>query len=312
MFDQINKELEELQEGIYQCDKIDSMMTNYRSLLSELQDKERLYKKELDKEQLDVENFNKTNITTIFYTILGSKDVQIEKERQEVLAAQLKYDDVVKQIEDIQYQIRKLKEDRSKVFDCKRNYDVLYQKKYEMLKESNGRNADKIAEYEKGVSFCKSNMKEIKEAISAGNRVVDALEQTESSLNSAEGWGVWDMFGGGLVTDMIKHSHIDDAKNSASNVQSLLNDFRVELADVQIQSQINIEIEGFVKFADFFFDGLISDWVVQSRINNSLESVRNVKNEVSSIINKLQNMLNQATNKHSQLERELSDIIKNA
>lgn len=124
-------------------------------------------------------------------------------------------------------------------------------------------NAGKITNLEQNISLYKSNIKETVEAIAAGNRVVDKLIETENSLNSAEGWGMWDMWGGGgLITDMIKHSHIDDARNTASRVKSLLNHFNTELADIKIASQITIEIEGFTKFADFFFDGLIADWVV--------------------------------------------------
>ncbi|NLL62799.1 MAG: hypothetical protein GX241_00935, partial [Ruminococcaceae bacterium] len=42
----------------------------------------------------------------------------------------------------------------------------------------------------------------------------------------------------------------------------------------------------FVKFADFFFDGLISDWIVQSRIHDSQESVNNVRRDVNNVLDK--------------------------
>ena len=42
------------------------------------------------------------------------------------------------------------------------------------------------------------------------------------NLNSAEGWGTWDLLGGGLISDLAKHSHIDDAKNDVANAQNLL------------------------------------------------------------------------------------------
>lgn len=56
-----------------------------------------------------------------------------------------------------------------------------------------------------------------------------------------------------------------------------LREFKSELADVTINYDINFETEGFAKFADFFFDSLIADWYMQSKINNSYQSVENVK-----------------------------------
>lgn len=67
-----------------------------------------------------------------------------------------------------------------------------------------------------------------------------------------------------------------------------------------------------MKFADFFFDGLIADWFMQSRINESQESVTNVKSQVVNIIEKLDQMENQVNGKIEKLEAEVSALIINA
>lgn len=313
MFEEMNKELEQLQQGRLRYEKIETMLNQLQQQLKEQQEKEAQYLKELEKEQSDVDKLNHTNLTTIFYTILKSKEEQIEKERQEELAARLKYDNIKKQIEDTRYQISILQAEKKTLEHCESDYNTLFQKKYQMLLQNDSVNAEKISTLEQNINLIKSNIKEIDEAIGAGNLVMEELQSIEDSLDSAEGWGVWDMWGGGgLVTDMIKHSHIDEAKASASQVQTLLNRFRTELADIKISSQINIEIEGFTKFADFFFDGLIADWVVQSHIKDSLESVNNVKNEVNYVLSKLQQMKTTNQSNQNQLENELSNLIQKA
>jgi len=45
--------------------------------------------------------------------------------------------------------------------------------------------------------------------------------------------------------------------------------FQEELADAGVRLNLALEIDGFSKFADFFFDGIISDWIVQSKIQNA-------------------------------------------
>ncbi len=312
MFEDMNKELDELKQGMYRYEKIESMLRSLQEQLKELEEKQEGLKKELDKEEADVEQLNKKSLAAVFYTILGSKEEQLEKERQEALAAGLKLDDNLKQIDDIKYQISKLTEEKSQYQNYKARYHRLYNKKYNLMKESGNAAFEKIFKIEDDIALCKSDRKEITEAISAGNRVMSQISGAESSLNSAEGWGTWDIIGGGLITDVIKHSHIDDAKDAVSKIQSLLNNFRTELADISIQSEIQIEIQGFAKFADFFFDGLISDWVIQSRIHDSMDSVRRVKGEVNGVLKKLEHMQDDVEKRIGQLNRELSQFVETA
>lgn len=313
MFKEINKELEKLQQGVNRRNKIESMLISLDEQLDQQEEKAQVYKKELDEEQIDVDRLNKTTITALFYTFLGSKEEQLEKERQESLSARLRYEDIQTQIEDTKYQITKLEAEKAELEYCEKAYEELFNKKYQMLKNQSGIQADKIAEIEHGIVVLKSNMKEIQEAIDAGQLVIEEIDNTRRSLDNAEGWGLWDMFGGGgLITNMVKHSHIDDAKETASKVQRLLNRFRTELSDVKVSSEICININEFHKFADFFFDGLISDWLVQSQIQESIESVDKVRQEVTNVIDKLNQMMRNCKEKHTTLEEELEKIVEYA
>lgn len=310
MFEEMSRELEELKLGMSRYEKIEAMLESLQNQLKELEEKQESLQKEYDKEEADVEQLNKRSLTAVFYTILGSKEEQIEKERQEALAARLKLEDNTRQIDDMKYRITGLREEKKQYEGCEAKYRQLYKNKYDRMKESGNAEFEKIFKIEDDIVIYKSNIKEIREAISAGNRVMNQISSAEASLNSAKGWGTWDMLGGGLLTDMMKHSHIDDARDSVSRIQSLLNNFRTELADVKINSEIHINIEGFAKFADFFFDGLISDWVVQSRIHDSMDSVGRVKQEVGRVLRKLEQMENGMEKMIEERNRELTDYIE--
>ena len=83
------------------------------------------------------------------------------------------------------------------------------------------------------------------------------------------------MLGGGLLATAAKHSHMDEARDAAYHIQNLLLRFRRELADVQgLSGTLVEEVGSFETFADYFFDGLIVDWVVQSKIDRSLDNAR--------------------------------------
>ena len=64
-------------------------------------------------------------------------------------------------------------------------------------------------------------------------------------LDSAKGWGIWDIMGGGLISNMAKHSAIDDANKAAHDFQYLLKSFEKELSDVNEFAEIELNISGF-------------------------------------------------------------------
>lgn len=71
--------------------------------------------------------------------------------------------------------------------------------------------------------------KEVREAIQAGQRALLALGNAERYLSSASGWGLWDMFGGGMFSSLMKHSKMDDAQRSIEQAQRALQNFNNEI-----------------------------------------------------------------------------------
>ena len=77
---------------------------------------------------------------------------------------------------------------------------------------------------------------------------------------------------------------MEDAKRA-------LHRFRGELADVGRSADLNIDIGSFLSFADFFFDGLVADWLVQSKIRKGRQKVQQAIGMVENIRTRLWQML---------------------
>jgi hypothetical protein len=105
----------------------------------------------------------------------------------------------------------------------------------------------------------KAYLSELREAITAGTSVTQALNSAIQSLKSAKGWGTFDLLGGGMISDAVKHNHIDHAKEYIHQAQSSMRNFQKELLDINEEANMQVDISGLLKFADFFFDGLIAD-----------------------------------------------------
>lgn len=129
--------------------------------------------------------------------------------------------------------------------------------------------------------------REMKEAIDAGERALSSLRMAQEKLNSAGNWGLFDMFGGGLFSTMIKRSKMDDASELMETAKADLKRFQRELKDVNIPLDLRMEVGSFLSFADFFFDGFVADYLVQSKISDAKEQVSDAIIRVEQILNEL-------------------------
>ena len=129
--------------------------------------------------------------------------------------------------------------------------------------------------------------REMKEAVDAGERALSSLRNAQEKLNSAGNWGLFDMFGGGLFSTIMKRSKMDDAQQLMEAAKTDLKRFQRELKDVNIPLDLRMEVGSFLSFADFFFDGFVADYLVQSKISEAKEQVSDAIIRVEQILNEL-------------------------
>lgn len=138
--------------------------------------------------------------------------------------------------------------------------------------------------------------KEIKEAMTAAQDALSSLERVEKHLGSARNWGIFDMLGGGFVSTLVKHSKLNDAEEEMEYAKRTIKKLQKELGDITSVPDIQIQVGDFLKFADYFFDGLIADWMVQSRIRETQNQVETAISKVHQVIERLHQMEKQNLN----------------
>ena len=132
--------------------------------------------------------------------------------------------------------------------------------------------------------------KEKREAVEAGQRALQSLRYAQDNLNSAKNWGLVDMLGGSFLSTLAKHSKMERAQQYMEQAKYDLQNFSRELRDVNMACNLHIETNDFLTFADFFFDGLVADWLVQDRINNARSQVNEAIRRTEQILRQLQSM----------------------
>ena len=114
------------------------------------------------------------------------------------------------------------------------------------------------------------------------------------------------------MSDLAKHSHLDEAQDLVDRLQNQLRRFQTELADVRIKCNLQLNVEGFLRFADFFFDGLFSSWAVLDQISSAREQVLRTQGQIETVLGRLKGPLANARAERNQLLAGIDKLVLEA
>lgn len=264
-------------------------------------------------EQNDVDKLEGRSLANYFYQIIGKLDEKINEERKQAYAAKVKLDAAQRELAAVDWEIQEIQSQLQELVGCEETYASALESKRNAVKASGTPVASQILEIEERIVFLENQKKEIQEAVSAGQSALGTADSVLSELEDADGWNTWDIIGGGgIITHMAKHGHLDEAQEKVEQLQGKLRCFKTELADINIQADMQVNIDGFLRFADYFFDGLFADWAVGDKISESQSSVQAVKNQINSALRKLSSMDVASNREIAALKTRIEELIVQA
>ena len=299
----------ELQEQIAQENRLNYKLKSLKKQQEELEKKVSDLRWKKEQENEDVERLEGRSLYRFFYKIMGKESEKMEQEQREAYEAAVKYDAAVQELNAVRGDISQIKDELMELRDCQQRYEAAVQQKKEELKASGSVQGQEIARMEQEMIHLQKQIKEVEEAIAAGRRAQGLADSILEDLSSAESWGTWDLLGGGLISDMAKHSHLDNAQGKIESLQVELRRFKTELSDVKIQSDLNVQIEGFLHFADYFFDGIFADWTVLDKIKDSRAKVQDVKGKVGMMLKNLDVMKAKLKGEYTARRSRIDDMV---
>jgi hypothetical protein len=308
----INDSLQEKRNLVARKRHLESLLSNLKNQRGALEktvwDLERI----MNNEQIDVDNLEGLSLTAILYSIIGKRDEKLSKEREEAYTAKIKYDLGAGELRDINNQIEEVEKELATLSGCENDYVLLLNEKKSALIHLGGDKVDKILAIEDKIAQLNNQQREIREAIEQGNAAKDVAREAISCLNKAESWSSWDILGGGIVADIAKHNAINEAEEKVKKLQITMRRFKTELVDITIEDNLNVGVDGFGQFADFFFDGFISDISVLNHIEQSVGKIKKVKADIVEAVKKLEQMQVKNDDEITRLKWNLGQIIVDA
>lgn len=261
------------------------------------------------KEARDVEKLEKVTWSSVLASLRGNKEEELDREKREAYAAQLRLQEAKRQLEEIRSEIRMRQDRLSKSAGCEREYEELLLEKATKISRTDPILAKKLEEVEKRELGLISRNKEIQEALTAGQQALVHIQEAMNDLHSAGNWGTLDILGGGLIADAMKYSSMDEAQKKMEQVQSDLRRYKAELADVAHTAAFDLQPDGFLQFADFFWDNIFTDFAVRDKIYQAQDQMQELKNQVSRIQMGLEQELKETEQGLTALREEKNELI---
>ncbi len=278
--------LRELKLEIENLKHVEEHLTVVKQSLKNHYSSLEILEQEVLKEEKSLDKLEGRTVTSMFRNILGDKEKQLEKQRQEYLETSLKYNDSKESVELLEFEQEILQKKLLNKPKLNKEFEELKRaREKEILTIGNPETRKKMQslmeELEKNVIF----QQELEEAIIATKRSLEELNYINHHLNKAKDWGQWDMMQSkGRNLKYAKFQAIDRAKSHIPACQHRLNILKRELRDIGYGgNSFTINLDQMSSFSNMFFDNIISDWLFQQKILNSLKSVQNLIKEVEQV-----------------------------
>lgn len=308
----LNEELMEIKDQLRKqtkwkehAERLQVQINNKKKTTSALAEK-------LKNEKEDVEELRTLSIANIFSTIAGNKQEKLLDREKEVVEAKLKYQEAYKVLSELEEErqdyLLKIKE----LGDLEFTYAKMLARKEKLIHDKQSiwsQDLFKLTEAEVEVL---GGLQEYEEAIEAGGIAQLALGEAKTSFEKAKGWSTFDMFGGGVITTSIKHSHLDTAKNTVHQAEKRLRQFQDELLDIQNHMKVDLDMSELLTFADYFFNGIVIDWMVHNKITQAMTQIEETFDLVTRTLKKLEEEQIHLREKIDELSLERIKLIEQA
>lgn len=285
------KTTEKITETIHKIEKLKSIKRHYDTILVEL---ENIYKRknriedQMIKELDDVNRLEKMSVKSIFHNVLGNKNQQLEKERQEYLQVVLQHKDILNAVEVAEFEKDILEKKLSPLDDLKKQLIELKIQREKEILDSHGELRTRLLEFDKSIDDHNISLAETHEALDAGKVAMDSLNKVLRLLRKVRNWKSHPSVyrsSDRRFTQSKRLTSIDFAIKEAARTKLFLGNLNKELTDIGYENnRFSLQIDYISKFPMILFDNLISDWILQEKIRSAIGTVSILVEDVNMVI----------------------------
>ena len=129
--------------------------------------------------------------------------------------------------------------------------------------------------------------KELQEAKDAANKIIEKIDRAMDYLDSAEFWGMWDIFGGDFFSSLKKRNKIEEANECIKDIVDSVKVLNKELKDVDMVLPEEVSNTMNDRTFDIWLDNIFTDLRVQEEIKDAMKELREFKNGIEDLLIRL-------------------------
>lgn len=287
------------------------------ALRQQLQDAREQHKRadaNLYREGRDVARLEGVSIAALIATLRGTRDDDLIREREEELAARLAAEASAAAVTNLEAEEAALVARLAAYGDLDTAHAAALRVKQEAIIAAGYPAAQQLHDLDESLADRDATALELDEALWAGEATDESLQTVLTALKSAQGWGTYDMLGGGLLATAIKHQRIDEARTAAQTAGLRLRRFQAELGDVDLVTDPGGlgAIDTLATIGDYLFDGLLIDWFVQAKIDRARDQTEQVYTAVRNLLAALKAQQQTIQEERANLVAQREALIANA
>ncbi len=223
-------------------------------------------------------------------------------------SAAVKYDIAVKEHKYVCELIDRFQAERDTHNYSYQEYDAARGRKIAHFKSLGKENAEELIDLEERIEGYSKQLREISEAIASGEKALATAEELIAGLNSTDSLGVFKFEGERSAAEWI--AIFDEAQGWVEKLQIQLRDFKTELSDVVINSEIRNSSDDYLKFADTFLDFLFSDWAIGKQRVETRYYVEDLRDNLKAMLSQLSLETGLAERAKARAEERYDDLAR--
>ena len=132
---------------------------------------------------------------------------------------------------------------------------------------------------------------ELLEAKRAAQEAMTILQQEQSELKSARGWGIFDLIGGGMIASIAKRSRMNAMRNTLEILDASLGTLSDKLQDVPLDTPACPDDSFTAQLLDIGFDNVFTDLYVQGELNETGRQLDRLEETLTQMLRELDEAL---------------------
>lgn len=276
----LDQQLLSLYDDINRKQKIKTHLQNLHIVIAQKEEELEGLTAVLDEEQADLDELQGKTLYSTFLFLLGNQKGQLEKAKQEYLAAYVKYNALVANLEDLREERAVLEKSYSGLHAIDAEFEQLLKEKMALLGQGSKLPKGLDAHVEKIANY-RSKIQELQLGIKKGISAKKYLHKVMLGLQQIEHWGDIPPL---EVPDRIDRKVVRINKDIYV-ANNYLQKYEDELSDISDLFQMDYQraINQLEYFLDQLIDCLITDWIVKHKIHNSFNLIMNIIDKITRI-----------------------------